>query len=90
VKAVTPVLRTGLAYVNRGKIMRSILFPEDSIGGVPQRRAWSGVLTGSGSSISGVPSGSGNLSVQVRDAAGASYTATLSVTVCDPNVIICE
>lgn len=55
----------------------------------PYTYSWSGILTGSGSSISGVPSGSGNLSVQVRDAAGASYTASLFVTVCDPGLLTC-
>jgi hypothetical protein len=55
----------------------------------PYSYLWGGVLSGTGSSVTGTPSGSGTLSVTVTDAASVQYTATFSVTVCAPGVLSC-
>jgi len=54
------------------------------IGYPPYTYAWSGVLSGSGSSISGSPSSTGFLYLTVTDALGYQSSTQLYVSVCQP------
>ncbi|HVX41859.1 MAG TPA: hypothetical protein VHB25_20025 [Gemmatimonadaceae bacterium] len=58
-------------------------------GTAPYTYEWSGILTGSGATITGVPSASGLLNMTITDALGYRYTASMSVTVCSPGVLSC-
>jgi hypothetical protein len=55
----------------------------------PYTYSWSGLLSGSSSSVSGSPTSSGYLNVRVIDAAADTANASLFVTVCPSGQIIC-
>ncbi len=65
------------------------LITSPHLGTAPYTYSWNGILSGTGSSVSGVPSGTGTLFLEVRDATGARYDTSMSVTVCDVGVLIC-
>ena len=55
----------------------------------PYTYSWSGILSGSSSSVSGVPSGTGYLYLTVHDANGLVSQASQYVTVCAPGQLQC-
>jgi len=60
-----------------------------AVGTPPYTYAWGGILGGTSSSVTGVPTGTGYLTLRVIDAAHDTANASLFVTVCDPGVITC-
>lgn len=83
---------SGLDQVNEGS---SSTWTAEATGGTPPYSySWSGLLSGSGSSISGTLWSSGDLYLQVTDAAGTQVTAAKYITVtsgsgCPGSQIIC-
>ncbi len=59
------------------------------VGSPPYTYQWTGILFGTAASISGVPSSSGMLTLQIWDTAGHSASSSLYVTVCAPTEFIC-
>jgi hypothetical protein len=54
------------------------------VGYPPYTYAWSGILSGSGSSVSGSPGSSGMLYLTVQDSQGYQYSTQQYVSVCQP------
>ena len=79
---------SSVAYQTSGTWDAVIAAPPHE-GTPPYTYYWSGILTGSGSEITGVPSGSGTLYLEVLDSAGGRYDTSVYVTVCDPGVLTC-
>src|SRR5579884_3513501 len=58
-------------------------------GTAPYTYSWSGLFSGTASSVSGSPMASGYLYLQINDSAGHSANASWYVTVCDPSQLTC-
>jgi hypothetical protein len=76
-----------IANGDSGTWSASITWPHTGVS--PYTYVWSGILSGTSSSVSGVPSGSGTLQLTVTDASGKHFTSNLSVTVCAPGLLTC-
>ncbi len=76
---------TGVPYNTSGTWSPSFGLPGTS----PYTYQWTGILSGTASSITGVPAASGYLYLEVWDSAGHTAVASLYVTVCDPGQFTC-